>query len=151
MPTASQRTKPLGLFHGKPAPRLYDHLIEVLRVRHYSPCTDEAYGHWTGRYIDFNQHQHPRALAESDGNRFLTHLAVKELLAASSRNGFLREPHVIPSPRTCRLTPRTFARSKNCSHYKDVRTTMIYTQVLKRGGRAVRSPADVLARRSDEC
>ncbi len=29
--------------------------------------------------------------------------------------------------------------------HKDVRTTMIYTHVLNRGGRGVRSPADVLA------
>ena len=28
--------------------------------------------------------------------------------------------------------------------HKDVRTTMIYTHVLNRGGRGVRSPADVL-------
>ncbi|HUG93288.1 MAG TPA: hypothetical protein VML55_20775 [Planctomycetaceae bacterium] len=27
---------PLGLFPGKPAPRLYDRIVEVLRVRHYS-------------------------------------------------------------------------------------------------------------------
>jgi len=31
--------------------------------------------------------------------------------------------------------------------YNDVRTTMIYTHVLNRGGRGVRSPADVVARR----
>ena len=34
--------------------------------------------------------------------------------------------------------------------HKDVRTTMIYTHVLNRGGRGVRSPADGLARRADE-
>jgi site-specific recombinase XerD len=31
--------------------------------------------------------------------------------------------------------------------HNDVRTTMVYTHVLNRGGRGVRSPADVLARR----
>ena len=30
--------------------------------------------------------------------------------------------------------------------HKDVRTTMIYTHVLNRGGRGVRSPADLLGR-----
>ena len=30
--------------------------------------------------------------------------------------------------------------------HEDVRTTMIYTHVLNRGGRGVRSPADALAR-----
>ena len=34
--------------------------------------------------------------------------------------------------------------------HKDVRTTMIYTHVLNRGGRGVRSPADGLVRRPDE-
>jgi hypothetical protein len=82
MPMASQRTRPLGLFPGKPTPRLYDHLIGVLRVRHYSRRTEEAYVHWIRRYIEFHGHQHPRELAESDVNRFLTHLAV----AASTQN-----------------------------------------------------------------
>jgi len=34
--------------------------------------------------------------------------------------------------------------------HKDVRTTMIYTHVLNRGGRGVCSPADGLARPPDE-
>jgi len=34
--------------------------------------------------------------------------------------------------------------------HKDVRTTMIYTHVLNRGGRGVRSPADSLVRRGEE-
>ncbi len=34
--------------------------------------------------------------------------------------------------------------------HKDVRTTMIYTHVLNRGGRGVRSPADGLTRPTDE-
>ena len=34
--------------------------------------------------------------------------------------------------------------------HKDVRTTMVYTHVLNRGGRGVRSPADGLGRHHDE-
>lgn len=34
--------------------------------------------------------------------------------------------------------------------HSDVRTTMIYTHVLNRGGREVRSPADGLVRDPDE-
>ncbi len=34
--------------------------------------------------------------------------------------------------------------------HQDVRTAMIYTHVLNRGGRGVRSPADVLARQAGE-
>lgn len=103
MAMASHRTKPLGSFQGKPTPRLYDRLIGVLRVRHSSRRTEEAYVHWIGRYIEFHRHQHPRELAESDVNRFLTHLAVKEHVAASTHNQalsailFLYE-HVLEQP-----------------------------------------------------
>jgi hypothetical protein len=37
-----QRRSPLALFPDKPAPRLYDRIVEVLRVRHYSRRTEEA-------------------------------------------------------------------------------------------------------------
>ena len=76
----------LRLFADRPSPRLYDRIVEVLRVRHYSRRTEEAYVHWVRRYIDFHHHEHPRQLAESHVNRFLTHLAVKEHVAASTQN-----------------------------------------------------------------
>jgi integron integrase len=104
MPTTTQqRRSPLGLFSDKPAPRLYDRTVEVLRVRHYSRRTEEAYVHWMRRYIEFHQHRHPCQLAEGDVNRFLTHLAVKEHVAASTQNRalsailFLYE-HVLEQP-----------------------------------------------------
>jgi len=82
---AQQRRTPLGLFADKPAPRLYDRIVEVLRVRHYSRRTEDAYVHWIRRYIEFHQHRHPRQLAEGDVNRFLTNLATKfsELMLTS--------------------------------------------------------------------
>jgi len=101
--TIQQRRSPLGLFPDRPMPRLYDRIIEVLRVRHYSRRTEEAYLHWIRRYIEFHAHQHPRKLAEGDVNRFLTHLAVQEHVAASTQNQalsailFLYE-HVLEQP-----------------------------------------------------
>ena len=87
MRTATQqRRPPLGFFPDQPAPRLYDRIVEVLRVRHYSRRTEEAYVHWIRRYIEFHGHEHPRQLAESDVNRFLTHLAVKEHVAGPMQN-----------------------------------------------------------------
>lgn len=78
-------------------------MVEVLRVRHYSRRTEEAYVHWVRRYIDFHDRLHPRELAEDEVNRFLTHLAVKEHVAASTQNQalsailFLYE-HVLQQP-----------------------------------------------------
>lgn len=101
--SSEQRRSPLGLFPDKPAPRLYDRMVEVLRVRHYSLRTEEAYVHWVRRYVDFHDRRHPRELAEDDVNRFLTHLAVKEHVAASTQNQalsavlFLYE-HVLQQP-----------------------------------------------------
>jgi integron integrase len=57
-----------------------------MRVHHYSPRTEEAYVHWIRRYIEFHGYRHPRELVEDDVNRFLTHLAVKEHVAASTQN-----------------------------------------------------------------
>ena len=45
------RHAPLRLFADRPSPRLYDRIVEVLRVRHYSRRTEEAYLHWMRRYI----------------------------------------------------------------------------------------------------
>ncbi len=80
------RRSPLGLFPDKPVPRLNDRMIEVLRFHHDSRRTEQAYVHWTGRYIEFHQHRHPRELAEGDVNQFLTSLAVKQHVAASTQN-----------------------------------------------------------------
>ena len=72
-----------------PAPRLYERVVEVLRTRHYSRRTEEAYLHWIRRFLLFHTSAHPRELAESDVNHFLTHLAVGENVAAATQNQVL--------------------------------------------------------------
>jgi hypothetical protein len=74
------------LFPGQPAPRLYGRVVEVLRARHYSRRTEEAYLHWMRRFLLFHRGRHPRELGEGEVNRFLTHLAVRENVAASTQN-----------------------------------------------------------------
>lgn len=84
--SATSRPSPLELFPGQPSPRLYDRVVEVLRARHYSRRTEEAYIYWMRRFLLFQNRRHPRELAEGDVNRFLTHLAVNENVAASTQN-----------------------------------------------------------------
>jgi len=97
------RRSPLGVFPGQPTPRLYDRVVEVPRALHYSRRTEEAYLHWIRRLLVFHHGAHPRELAEGDVNRFLTQLAVKENVAASTQNQalaavlFLYE-HVLERP-----------------------------------------------------
>lgn len=76
----------LSFFPGQPAPRLYDRVVEVLRVRYYSHCTEEACIHWVRRFASFHAGEHPRELGERHGDSFLTHLAVKESVATSTHS-----------------------------------------------------------------
>jgi integron integrase len=101
--TRERRPAPLGLFPEQQVPRLYDRLVETFRVRHYSRRTEEAYLHWIRRFIEFHEHRHPRLMSESDVNRFLTHLAVQEHVAASTQNQALSAilflyQHVLEQP-----------------------------------------------------
>ena len=77
---------PLGVYPGKEQPRLYDRVIETFRVRHYSRRSEQAYLYWIQRFLHFHRPRHPCDLAEEDVNRFLTHLAVQENVAASTQN-----------------------------------------------------------------
>jgi len=67
-------------------PKLLDRLREALRSRHYSRRTEHAYCHWVRRFIFFHRVRHPVEMAEPEINAFLTHLAVKEKVSASTQN-----------------------------------------------------------------
>jgi integron integrase len=82
----SPRPAPLGLFPDRATPRLYDRIVEVLRVLHYSRRTEQAYLHWIGRFVRFYKGKHPRQVREPEVNRFLTFLALRENVAASTQN-----------------------------------------------------------------
>ena len=56
-------------------PKLLDRLREAVRLRHYSPRTEEAYVGWTRRFIVFHGRRHPRDLGAREVTAFLTHLA----------------------------------------------------------------------------
>lgn len=67
-------------------PRLLDRVREAIRARHYSPRTEDAYVAWIKRFIFFHNKRHPAEMAEPEINAFLTHLAVKEKVSASTQN-----------------------------------------------------------------
>lgn len=67
-------------------PRLLDQLREALRSRHYSRRTERTYCLWVKRFIYFHNVRHPAEMAEPEINAFLTHLAVKEKVSASTQN-----------------------------------------------------------------
>ncbi|MBN1359879.1 MAG: integron integrase [Sedimentisphaerales bacterium] len=67
-------------------PKLLDRLREALRSRRYSWRTEQTYGHWVKRFIYFHNVRHPAEMAKPEINAFLTHLAVKQRVSASTQN-----------------------------------------------------------------
>ena len=66
-------------------PRLLDQMREALRLRHYSLRTEQAYIHWTKRFIYFHDKRHPRELGPREVEAFLTSLAVEGGVSASTQ------------------------------------------------------------------
>ena len=64
----------------------YANLDAEIKLRHYSPKTLRAYKGWVGQLQDFTRSKDPRLLSGSDVKDFLTHLAVKRKVSASSQN-----------------------------------------------------------------
>ena len=67
-------------------PKLLTQLSQAIRSRHYSRSTEATYVHWIKRFIFFHHVRHPQEMAEPEINAFLTHLAVKEHVSASTQN-----------------------------------------------------------------
>src|SRR5947208_4399632 len=74
---------------GPPAPqqpRLLDRVRAALRARHYSCRTEKTYVHWIKRYIFFHGKRHPGEMGAVEVTAFLTALAVRDRVAASTQN-----------------------------------------------------------------
>ncbi|MGH7538407.1 MAG: integron integrase [Gemmatimonadales bacterium] len=66
--------------------RLLSRVRSAMRVRHYSRRTEDAYVHWIRRFILFSGKRHPGELGGAEVGAFLTHLAVRGRVAASTQN-----------------------------------------------------------------
>ncbi len=67
-------------------PRLLDRVRGVLRARHYSPRTEDAYVAWIRRFVLFHGKKHPDALGVPDVAGYLSHLASRRQVSASTQN-----------------------------------------------------------------
>ncbi|MGQ9585800.1 MAG: integron integrase [Anaerolineae bacterium] len=71
----------------QPRPKkLLDQVRDALRLKHYAYRTEQAYVAWIKRYILFYDKRHPAEMGTAEVEAFLTHLAVKEHVAASTQN-----------------------------------------------------------------
>ena len=67
-------------------PRLLDQVREAIRTRHYSIRTEQAYLQWIRRFILFHGKRHPREMGAPELTAFLSDLAMKHSVAASTQN-----------------------------------------------------------------
>ena len=67
-------------------PRLLQQVAEAIKARHYSPRTRLAYVRWIRQFVIFNNRRHPSEMGEREVTAFLTHLAVKKRVSASTQN-----------------------------------------------------------------
>jgi len=67
-------------------PRLLDRVRDAIRVRHYSLRTEQTYIQWIRRFILFHEKRHPDEMGKEEIEAFLTYLAVKRKVAASTQN-----------------------------------------------------------------
>lgn len=66
--------------------RLLDRVRHATRLRHLATRTEKAYVHWAKRFVLFHGCRHPQEMGAAEVNAFLTHLAVREHVAASTQN-----------------------------------------------------------------
>ena len=68
------------------APKLLDLVREKLRLLHYSIRTEDQYVQWIKRFILFHGKRHPREMGGGEVTAFLTDLAVRGKVPASTQN-----------------------------------------------------------------
>jgi len=63
-----------------------DQVRNRIRIKHYSPKTEESYVNWILKFIYFNDKRHPNELGKKEIEAFLNYLAQKCHVSASTQN-----------------------------------------------------------------
>jgi integron integrase len=74
-----------GRAPGAARPRLLDQVRGAIRARHYSFRTEDAYVAWIRRFLAFHRMRHPLEMGAPEITAFLTALAVRLKVSASSQ------------------------------------------------------------------
>ena len=67
-------------------PRLLDQVREQIRLKHYSIRTERVYCEWVRRFIRFHRYRHPLEMGAAEVEAFLSDLAVRRDVSASTQN-----------------------------------------------------------------
>jgi hypothetical protein len=85
-------------------PRLLDQVREIIRIKHYSIRTEQAYVQWIRRYILHHGKRHPRDMGAMEVSAFLSSLAITANVSASTQNQALNAILFLSSPRCADLS-----------------------------------------------
>lgn len=67
-------------------PRLLDQVRDQIRLKHYSIRTERVYCEWVKRFIRFHNYRHPEEMGAAEVEAFLSDLAVRRTVSASTQN-----------------------------------------------------------------
>jgi integron integrase len=67
-------------------PRLLVQMREQIRLKHYSIRTEQVYCEWVKRFIRFHLYRHPAEMGAAEVEAFLSDLAVRRHVSASTQN-----------------------------------------------------------------
>ncbi len=79
----NETQKPAPAHQGK---KLLDQYRDTLRVKRYSPRTEETYIKWVKAFILYHNKKHPKEMGIPEIGGFLTHLATERNVSASTQN-----------------------------------------------------------------
>ena len=77
---------PLESFIPNPKLKFMEQCREVMRFRHLALRSEQAYLEWIKRFIFFHDKRHPKDMGQTEVRAFLTHLAARENVSASTQN-----------------------------------------------------------------
>jgi integron integrase len=66
--------------------KLLDQYRDAIQVKQYSARTGETYMQWVREYILYHNKRHPKEMAETEINQFITHLVGERKVSASTQN-----------------------------------------------------------------
>ena len=92
--------------------KLLDRVKICIRTKGYSIRTEKTYVSWIKRYILYHNKRHPKEMGKAEIEAFLSHLAIRLNVAASTQNQAFNA------------------------------LLFLYKNVLNKGGKAVYSPLD---------
>ena len=79
----SSASQHISSLNGK---KLLDQYRDALRLKHYSPRTEDTYVTWVKNYILFHDKRHPKEMGIPEIGQFLTQLATTQEVSASTQN-----------------------------------------------------------------